>query len=154
MAGASSRLSSARSWRVNATACGSRSRRDSRSVTTCTHHPGVIETRWLLFDGWAGEDTAQVWLEPIATGAVIRSQSWGPGAERHFGLDTVETSLTLDVTALAVLAHALVMDRPDIDPTMPPIETLAAAYRGDSAATSHARMRLDELSIPYEYVLR
>lgn len=114
----------------------------------------MIETRWLLFDGRAGEDMAQVWLEPTGTGAVIRSQSWGPGVERHFGFDTIETSLTLDDTALTTLAHALVMDRPDIDPTMPPIDTLAAAYRGDSAATSHARMRLDELSLPYEFILR
>jgi len=154
MAGASSRLSSGRSWRVNATACGSRFVRDSRSVTSYAHHSGVIETKWLLFDGPAGEDMAEVWLEPIATGAVIRTQSWGPAVERHFGFDTIETSLTLDVTALATLAYALVMDRPDIDPTMPPIETLAAAYRGDSAATSHARLRLDELSLPYEFTLR
>jgi hypothetical protein len=114
----------------------------------------MLETRWLLFGGRAGEDTAQVWLEPKGTGAVIRSQSWGPGVERHFGFDTIETSLTLDDIALATLAHALVMDRPDIDPTMPPIETLASAYRGDSAATSHARLRLDELSLPCEFTLR
>jgi len=108
----------------------------------------------MLFDGPAGEDTAQVWLEPLAAGAVIRSQSWGPGVERYFGFDTIETTLTLSDLALSTLAHALVMDRPDIDPTMPPIETLAAAYRGNSVATSHARARLDELSLAYECSLR
>lgn len=96
----------------------------------------------------------QIWLESDGSGAVIRSQSWGPGVERSFGFDTIETSLKLGGSSLATLAHALVMDRPELDPTMSPIETVAAAYRGDSAATSHARLRLDELSLPYEFTLR
>ena len=112
------------------------------------------EKRWTLFDGRAGNDTAQVWREPEGSGVLIGSQSWGPGVERNFGSDTIETCLHLDATALSTLAHALVMDRPELDPTMSPIETLAAAYRGDSAATSHARLRLDELSLPYEFTLR
>lgn len=128
--------------------------RDSRTVTISLHHRNVPDKRWTLFDGRAGDDTAQVWLEPAGSGVVIRSQSWGPGVERHFGFDTIETCLRLDESALATLAHALVMDRPELDPTMLPLETLAAAYRGDSAATSHARIRLDELSLPYEFTLR
>lgn len=113
----------------------------------------VPNERWTLFDGPAGEDRARVWLELDGSGAVIRSHSWGPGVERHFGSDAIETWLTLDGQALATLAHALVMDRPEIDPTASPIETLAAAYRGDSAATSHARLRLDELGIAHAFTM-
>ena len=112
------------------------------------------DKKWTLFHGRAGDDTAKVCVEPDGPGAVIRSQSWGPGVERSFGFNTLETTLSLNGSALATLAHALVMDRPELDPTMSPIETLAAAYRGDSAATSHARHRLDELSLPYEFTLR
>lgn len=114
----------------------------------------MIETRWTLFDGRAGEDTAQVWLEAAGDGAVIRTQSWGPDVERHFGFDTIETWLRIDGPALNVLAHALVMDLPELDAGASPIETIAAAYLGDSAATSRARTRLDELDLPYEFSLR
>jgi hypothetical protein len=131
-----------------------RAHRDIRTVANRSHRADVPDKRWTLFDGRAGDDTAQVWLEPGDSGVVIRSQSWGPGVERGFGFDTLETCLQLRGSALSTLAHALVMDRPELDPTMPPIETLAAAYRGDSAATSHARRRLDELSLPYEFTLR
>jgi hypothetical protein len=128
--------------------------RDSRCVTSGQDDPHVPDQSRTLFDGRAGDDSAQVWLEPAESGVVIRSQSWGPGVERHFGFDTMETCLRLGQSALATLAHALVMDRPELDPTMSPIETLAAAYGGDSAATSHARRRLDELRLPYEFTLR
>ena len=114
----------------------------------------MLDTRWTLFDGRAGDDTALVWLEAIGGGAVIGSQSWGPGVEANFGFDTIETVLRLEGAALSTLAHALVMDRAELDPSLPPIEVLAAAYRGDSAATSHARRRLEELSLTYEFQLR
>ena len=113
----------------------------------------VAKERWILFDGPAGEDRARVWVEPDDSGAMIRSHSWGPGVERHFGSDAVETWLTLDAPALETFAHALVMNRPEIDPTAPPIDTLAEAYGGDSAATSHARRRLDELGIAYAFTM-
>jgi hypothetical protein len=45
------------------------------------------------------------------------------------------------------------MDRPEIDPTAPPIDVLAEAYRRDAAATSHARRRLDELGIAYAFTM-
>ena len=114
----------------------------------------MIETEWTLFNGRAGEDAAQVWLEAAGQGAVIRTQSWGPGVDRHFGSATLETWLQIDGPSLATLAHALVMDLPDLDSGGSPIETIAAAYHGDSAATSHARQRLDELDLPYEFSLR
>ena len=113
----------------------------------------MIDTKWTLFSGRAGEDTAQVWLEAAGQGAVIRTQSWGPGVELHFGSDTIETWLRIDGPSLSVLAHALVMDLPELDPGASPIETIAA-YLGDSAATSRARTRLDELDLHYEFSLR
>lgn len=114
----------------------------------------MIEIRWTLFEGRAGGDTAQVWLEPDGEGAVLRSRSWGPGVERYFGSDTIETSVRIDGAALFTLAAALVMDRPELDSTAPALDTLAAAYRGDSAATSRLRARLDELGLPCEFTLR
>ena len=120
--------------------------RDSRSVALPTHHGGVLKTRSTLFDGPPGEDHTDVWIEADGAGAVIRSHSWGPDVERHFGSDAIETWLILDARALETVAHALVMDWPAIDPTTPPIDTLAEAYRG-SAAISHARRRLDELGV-------
>lgn len=115
----------------------------------------MIETRWQLFYGRAGADTAQVWLEPTSGGGVVlRTQEWGPGVERAFGFDTVETRLSIGPQALFTLAFALVMDRPELDATGPPLETLADAYRGDDAASAHARRRLEELGLPYEFSLR
>jgi hypothetical protein len=107
--------------------------------------------RWRLFDGAVGEDRTHVWIEADGAGAVIRSHSWGAGVERNFGSNAIETWLTLDAPALETFAHALVMDRPEIDPTAPPIDVLAEAYRGDSAATSRAQRRLDELGIAYAF---
>jgi hypothetical protein len=113
----------------------------------------VLKTRWTLFDGPAGEDRTDVWIEADGAGAVMRSHSWGPGIECHFGSSAVETWLIVDARALETFAHALVMDRPEIDPTAPPIDVLADAYRGDSAATSRARRRLDELGIAYAFTV-
>lgn len=51
-------------------------------------------------------------------------------------------------------AFALVMDDAELDLTAPPIEALAAACRGDAAAASHVRRRLEELDLPFELHLR
>lgn len=99
-------------------------------------------------------DTAKVWLETEGNGVVICTHSWGPGAGRHFGSDAIETWLHLDGLALWTLVCALIMDDAELDPTAPPIEVLAAAYRGDSAATSHVRRRLEELDLPFPFHLR
>jgi hypothetical protein len=115
----------------------------------------VIDTRWTLFDGRAGEGTAQVWLERMANGgARLRTQEWGAGVERAFGAERIETWLTIGPQALFTLAFALVMDRPELPPADPPMDTLAAAYRADDAASEHARRRLEELGLPYEFSLR
>lgn len=117
----------------------------------------MIETsaQRILFDGRAGQDTAHVWLEPAPNGgACLRTEEWGPGVERAFGFDTIETSLTIGARALFTLAFALVMDRPELEATASPMETLAAAYRGDDAVSAHARQRLEELGLTYEFALR
>ena len=108
--------------------------------------------KWTLFDGLAGGDHAQVWLEPSGSGVTMLTHSWGPGVERWFGSDTLETWLTIGPTAFAVLSYALVADHPDVDATGPPIELLAAIYRGDSAATTNLRKRLDALGLEYESI--
>ncbi|MBA2264740.1 MAG: hypothetical protein H0W98_08875 [Chloroflexi bacterium] len=114
----------------------------------------MIDTKLTLFDGRAGEDSAQVWLEPDGAGVTLRTQEWGPGVERNFGWDTIETWLRIDGPALFTLAFALVADHPELDPTASPMEILAAAYRGDSAASAHLRMRLDELGLAREFTMR
>ena len=114
----------------------------------------VIETGGTLFSGSVGEDRALVDLVPAGEGVTLRTQEWGPGVERGFGFDTIETTTSIGAHALRVLAFALVGDRPDLDPTLEPIELVAAAFRGDSAASAHVRRRLDELDLPYELTLR
>jgi hypothetical protein len=91
----------------------------------------------------------------MADGGVrLSTHEWGPGVERAFGSDAIETWLTIGPQALFTLAFALVMDRPALPPTDPPLEILAAAYRGDDAASAHARRRLEELGLAYEFALR
>lgn len=107
-----------------------------------------------LFEGRAGEDSALVWLEPDGRDVVVRSESWGPGVERWFGSDGLETALRIAEPELVVLAAALVADDPDLDSTAPAIQVLASAYRGDSAATSHLRDRLDALGLPAQFSMR
>ena len=114
----------------------------------------MIETGGTLFSGSAGEDRAWVELVPAGDGAILRTEEWGPGVERWFGFDTIETTTSIGAHALRVLAFALVGDRPDLDPTLEPIELLAAAFRGDAAASAHVRRRLDELELPYEFSMR
>jgi hypothetical protein len=118
------------------------------------NHGGVIERDESLFSGPVGGDRALVDLEPAGAGAVLRTQEWGPGVEQHFGWDTIETWTTIGAHALRVLAYALVADRPDLDPTLEPFELVAAALRGDSAASATVRNRLDELELPYTFEMR
>ena len=114
----------------------------------------MIDAGTRLFEGRAGEDSALVWVEPDGRGAVVRSQSWGAGVERWFGSDGFETALHIGASELEVLAAALVAELPEVDGTAPAIEVLAAAYRGDSAATTHVRERLDALGLPATFTMR
>ena len=113
----------------------------------------MLETKSTLFEGPAGEDHAMVWVEPSGSGVTVLTHSWGPGVERWFGSNMIETWLKIDATAVGVLCYALVADHPDVDATCPPIELLAAIYRGDSAATTHLRERLDALGLEYEFTM-
>ena len=114
----------------------------------------MIETGGTLFGGSAEEDRALVDLVPAGDGAVLRTHQWGSGVELGDGFDTIETTTSIGAHALRVLAFALVGDRPDLDPTLEPIELVAAAFRGDSAASANVRRRLDELELPYEFTMR
>ena len=114
----------------------------------------VIDGRWTLFEGVEGGDRAHVWLEPAASGVTLLTHEWGPGVERAFGSDAVETWLSIGSAALAVLCYQLVADHPDVDATAGPIELLAAVYRGDSAASAHVRRQLDALGLDYEFTMR
>jgi hypothetical protein len=114
----------------------------------------MIDPELSLFDGRAGEDKVIVWLEPAGSGALLRTEEWGDGIERNFGFDSIETAVRIGGPALATLAAALVMDRPELDGTAPPIAVVAAAYRGDSAASATIRRRLDELGLDYEFTMR
>ena len=114
----------------------------------------MLETKPTLFDGPAGEDHAQVWLEPAGAGVILKTQEWGSGVEQNFGFDTVETALTIGGPELSTLAYALVADDPELDLTASPIELLATAYRGDSAASANVRRRLEELGLAYEFAMQ
>jgi len=71
----------------------------------------VLDTRLTLFNGAAGEDRAQVWLELAGAGVVLRTQEWGPGVECNFGFDTIE-SLTIGGLKLFTLPRRLRRQRP------------------------------------------
>lgn len=142
------------SCEIGATARLSSANRDTRSVANWTHGVLVIDTKWTLFDCRAGEDRAQVWLEPAGSGVTLLTHEWGPGVERALGWDTIETWLSIGASALGVLSYALVADHPELDATSSPIELLAAAYRGDSAASAHVRRRLDALGLNYDFTMR
>ena len=114
----------------------------------------MIAVGGVLFDGRAGEDRAFVWIEPDGRDVVVRSESWGPGVEHWFGSDGVETALRIAEPELVVLAAALVADDPALESTAPAIQILASAYRGDSAATSHLRERLDALGLRAQFSMR
>ncbi len=114
----------------------------------------MIDTGTTLFDGGAGEDSVLVWVEPAGRGAVVRSQSWGLGVERWFGSNGLETALHIGAPELEVLAAALVAELPELESTAPAIQVLASACRGDSAATTHVRERLDALGLAATFTMR
>lgn len=114
----------------------------------------MIGSKYSLFDARAGEDRVLVWFEPDGSGALLRTEEWGDGIERNFGFDSIETAVRIGDPALATLAAALVMDRPELDASASPIEVVAAAYRGDSAASATIRRRLEELGLDYEFTMR
>jgi hypothetical protein len=108
-----------------------------------------------LFDDRAGEDTVQVWITTESGAFVLRTQEWGEGIERHFGYDTIETWLTVPSGSVTALAERMRADQPDLaDADTDDVEAISRWLMGDSAASAHIRMRLDELGMPYEFHMR
>jgi hypothetical protein len=99
----------------------------------------------VLFDGPLGTQSVRVWLERRGDGIALLSHDMGPGLERAFGTDEIETFLEIDAADLPALAAALG------DATGDPIELLAARYHGDSMATTHLRQLLGEHDIPHRF---
>jgi hypothetical protein len=107
-----------------------------------------------LFVGRAGEDNVRVWLDPEGSGVTVRTHEWGAGIERNFGFDTIETSLEIGASALSALASAIRAEISGVEAHATPLDIVAAAYRGDSAASGRIRTRLDELGLRYEFQMR
>jgi hypothetical protein len=99
----------------------------------------------VLFSGTLGTQSVRVWLEDRGGGIALLSHDIGPGLERAFGTDEIETFLEVDATDVPSLAVALGHAGAD------PIPLLAARYRGDSMATSHLRQLLTEHGIPHRF---
>lgn len=99
----------------------------------------------VLFDGRLGTESVRIWLERHAGGITLLSHDIGPGLQRHFGSDDLETFLEIDAVDLSLLATALG------DATGEPMELLAERYQGDSMATTHLRELLSEHAIPHRF---
>jgi hypothetical protein len=112
----------------------------------------TVEQR-VLFDGRVGEDWSRVWLQPYETGIGLLTHDGGPGVERHFGTDDIETWLVIDGAEIPALAAALRAEQPEADASAVVIDLLAARYGGDSAASSRLRAWLDEHGIAYRFTL-
>ena len=113
----------------------------------------MIETERVLFDGRLGTQQVRVWFEYRAGSIVLASHDIGPGPERFFGKDEIETYLEIDAVHLPNLTAALRAERTDPDAPMDAIELLAARYRGDSAATTGLRTWLTAHRIPYRFTI-
>ena len=99
----------------------------------------------VLFDGPLGTQSVRVWLERRGGGIALLSHDMGPGLERAFGTDEIETFLEIDAANLPALAAALGKATGD------PITLLADRYRGNSMAQSHLRELLAEHDIPHRF---
>ena len=122
-------------------------------VTNGTDADAVIGTERLLFEGHLGTQWVRVWLEPWGGGIRLLSHDIGPGLERFFGKDEIETFLEVDAAHVANLIAALRAERTDADPPLDAIELLAARYRGDSTASSSLRTWLTAHGIPYRFTI-
>ena len=98
----------------------------------------------VLFGGRLGTQSVRVWLEDRGGRIALLSHDIGPGLERAFGTDEIETFLEIDADHLAALATAH-------DATADPMTLLATRYGGDSMATSHLRELLAEHDIPHRF---
>ena len=113
----------------------------------------MIETERVLFEGRLRTQWVRVWLEYRAGSIVLASHDIGPGLERFFGKDEIETYLEVDAVQLPNLTTALRAERTDPDAPMDPIDLLAARYRGDSTATTGLRTWLTARGIPHRFTI-
>ena len=113
----------------------------------------MIETERVLFEGRIGTQWVRVWLEPWASDIRLLSHEIGPGLERFFGRDEIETFLEVEAVHVPNLVAALRAERSDADPPLVAIELLAARYRGDSTASSSLRTWLTAHGIPYRFTI-
>ena len=113
----------------------------------------MISTERVLFEGRTGGQWVRVWLEYRAGSIVLASHDIGPGLERSFGKDEIETYLEIDAVHLPNRTAALRAEWTDPDAPMDAIELLAARYRGDSTATTSLRTWLTAHGIPYRFTI-
>ena len=100
----------------------------------------------VLFAGRIDTQRVRVWLERSADGGItLLSHDIGPGLERFFGDDEIETFLEIDADQLPALAAALG------DASADPMSLLATRYHDDSMATTHLRELLAEHDIPHRF---
>jgi hypothetical protein len=107
----------------------------------------AVTNETVLFSGEIGTQRVRVWLEWQGDDLQLLSHDIGPGLERFFGDDEIETYLTVKAAQLPELARALGCPA---DPAS--IQTaLMDRYRDDAAATTHLRAFLEDAGIPYDF---
>ena len=121
-----------------------------------TNWVDVPPDRVTLFDGRLDKERVVVWLEPSGNGGILlASHDIGPGVEQAFVTDDLETFLTIAPTQVGRVRQALSVELGEAETAGTDADAalnlLARRYAGDSAATSHLRLWLDEHLIPYEF---
>jgi hypothetical protein len=113
----------------------------------------------VLFDGRVGSERVRVWLQAHGDGIALMSHDIGPGVERNFGKDDLETILVIAAADLPALIAALREGHeggtgapPDSDEAMA-IRLLAERFAGNSAATSMLRLLLDKAHVRYDFTI-
>jgi hypothetical protein len=124
--------------------------RDSSGVAPMT-------PRATLFDGRLGSQRVIVWLDDSGEGGIqLGSHDIGRGLEAAFGRDEIETYLTLGAVDVGIVVQRLATELgADVESfgtdVAAAVSLLARRYSGDSAATTHLRLWLDQHLIPYEF---
>lgn len=113
----------------------------------------------ILFEGREGTEWVRVWMEVDAGGIALLSHDIGPGVERNFGKEDIETLLVIRGADLTALIAALregdekADGAPDASTHTLAMRLIADRFTGNSAATSMLRILLDEVNIPYDFTI-
>ena len=113
----------------------------------------MIGTERVLFDGRLGTQRVRVWLESWGGDIRLLSHDIGPGLERVFGKDEIETFLEVDAVHVPNVVAALRAERTDDNAPIDPIELLTVKYAGDSTVTTGLRTWLTSRGIPYRFTI-